>query len=45
MKKPRMIGTILADGFANTSAGPVLTVWTRAYFTRCCPVSSRMKCA
>jgi len=45
MKKPRMIGTILAIGFENTSAGPVLTVWTGAYSTRNLPVSSRMKCA
>ena len=45
MKKPRMIGTILANGFENTSARSVLTVWTGAYFTRNLPVSSRKKCA
>src|SRR3990170_8162219 len=45
MKKPRMIGTILPNGFGNTSAGPVITVWTGAYSTRSCPVSSRRKCA
>jgi hypothetical protein len=34
MIKPRMIGTILANGFGNTSGGPVLAVWTAADSTR-----------
>jgi hypothetical protein len=45
MKKPQMIGTILANGFENTSVDPVLTVWTGLDSTRSGPVSSRKKCA
>jgi hypothetical protein len=45
MKKPQMSGTKLANGFENTSAGPVLTVWTGAYSTCNLPVSSRKKSA
>jgi len=32
MKKPRMIGTKLLNGSANTSGEPVLTVWTWSQF-------------
>jgi hypothetical protein len=45
MKKPQMIGTILANGFENTSVDPVLAVWTGTDSTRSGPVSSRKKCA
>ncbi|OGO73002.1 MAG: hypothetical protein A2Z49_01295 [Chloroflexi bacterium RBG_19FT_COMBO_56_12] len=31
-EKTTMIGTILANGSADTSVGPVLTVWTRRQF-------------
>ena len=45
MKIPLMIGTILRNGFENTSAGPVITVWTGVNSTLSHRVSSRMKCA
>ena len=45
MKIPLMIRTILRNGFENTSAGPVITVWTGVNSTLSHRVSSRMKCA
>jgi hypothetical protein len=45
MKKPPMIGTILGNGFGNTSGEPVLTVWTGIYSIPNSAVSTRMKCA